>query len=205
MDKSLILEQPTTNSIFQEPWWLDAVAPGQWDELIVKRNNAIVARMPYVIKKRYGFTLLITPNLTQTLGPWIQQPRGKYVTQLAEQRKLLIELIDNLPPFDYFHQNFNYSVTDWLPFYWRDFQQTTMYTYMIEDLSNIDSIWDNMKDSARNIIRKAKKADIKVEQSDNIDLFLELNKLTFTRQGMPHLYSVDYIKRFDAAAKKHNA
>lgn len=37
--------------------------------------------------------------------------------------------IDNLPKFDYFNMNFHYSITNWLPFYWRGFKQTTRYTY----------------------------------------------------------------------------
>jgi lipid II:glycine glycyltransferase (peptidoglycan interpeptide bridge formation enzyme) len=205
MEKSIeVLESPT-NSLFQEPWWLEAVAPGRWDEVIIKRGDAVVARLPYITKKRYGFTLLITPNLTQTLGHWVRNSSEKYVVQLSEQRKLVNELIDNLPPFDYFHQNFHYSITDWLPFYWRGFEQTTCYTYIISNLKELDNIWKNMKESTKRQIRKAEKSGIKIEESDDIDLFLELNKLTFVRQGMSYIHSKDYIKRFDSAARQRGA
>ena len=40
---------PYANSVFEQPWWLDIVAPGQWHEVFVKdKQDHVVARMPYV-------------------------------------------------------------------------------------------------------------------------------------------------------------
>ena len=58
-----------TNSIFQQPWWLEVVAPGQWGEVVVKRGEEVAARMPNVNKKKYRLTALTMPPLTQTKGP----------------------------------------------------------------------------------------------------------------------------------------
>lgn len=194
-----------TNSIFQEPWWLDAVAPGQWGEATVKRNGKIVARLPYVKKKRFGLTFLIMPRLTANLGPWIQSFNGKYVKKLSAQRKLVTELIENLPPFDYFRQSFHYSITDWLPFFNHGFQQTTKYSYVIEDLTDLDKIWQAMEDKTRNDIRKAMKVGIKVVESDDIDSFLEVHKLTFARQCLPMPYPDSFVRRLDLACKQKQA
>ena len=30
---------PYANSLFEQPWWLDAVAPGQWEEALVTDAN----------------------------------------------------------------------------------------------------------------------------------------------------------------------
>ena len=35
-------------SIFQEHWWLDAVAPRQWKEVTIKEEGRIVGRLPYI-------------------------------------------------------------------------------------------------------------------------------------------------------------
>lgn len=40
---------PYANSIFEQPWWLDIVAPGNWDEVVVKQNEEIIARLPFVL------------------------------------------------------------------------------------------------------------------------------------------------------------
>ena len=40
-----------TNCIFEEPWWLDIVAPGEWHEATVEENGKVIARLPYVYSK----------------------------------------------------------------------------------------------------------------------------------------------------------
>jgi hypothetical protein len=49
------------NSIFEQPWWLDAVAPNAWDCLEIKENDHVVARWPMVKRKRLGFALYGMP------------------------------------------------------------------------------------------------------------------------------------------------
>lgn len=192
------------NSIFQQPWWLDAVAPGQWGEVVVKRGDEIAARLPYVIKKKYGLTALTMPPLTQTLGPWIRPSKAKYARQISEQKQYMNELIEQLPDVDYFCQNFSPNITNWLPFYWRGFNQTTSFTYRLHNLDNLDCVWDGFLANIRTDIRKAEKALI-VRTDLTIDDFLLINSLTFKRQGMELPYSHNLVKRLDNACETHNA
>ncbi len=196
---------PYINSLFQQPWWLDAVAPGQWHEITIKRGNEIVLRFPYVIEKKNGFTSLIMPGNTQTLGPWLKPMTGKHCSRLSLQKELMTELIQQLPPHDRFYQRFHYSITNWLPFYWNGFTQTTRYTYVIEDLSNLDRVWDDMKSNIRNKIRKAEKSGVKVVDTDDIDTFLDLNELTFKRQGLPVPCSREFVRSINSACVRKNA
>lgn len=197
-----ILEVP--GPIFNQPWWLEALAPGQWGAVTTEKNGELVARMPYVIKKRYGLTVITMPPLTQTLGPWIRPSEAKYTNMLAEQKELMTDLIKKLPPFHYFRQLFHNSITNWLPFYWQGFQQTTLYTYVIEDLSDPDAVWAGMKDSVRRAVHKAEK-QVKVRDDLGVDKFLDLNSMTFARQGRELPYSKDLVRRLDAACAEHVA
>jgi hypothetical protein len=43
-----------THTLFEQPWWLDAVAPNVWGAVEISRGNSIVARLPYVVEKRWG-------------------------------------------------------------------------------------------------------------------------------------------------------
>ena len=70
-------ETPCAHALFQQPWWLDAVAPGAWDAAIVTKDGEIVGRLPYVRMRRFGLTILGQPLLTQFLGPWIKPGTGK--------------------------------------------------------------------------------------------------------------------------------
>jgi hypothetical protein len=194
------------NSIFQKPWWLEAVAPGQWGAAEVKQGNEIIARLPYVRRRKFGRTILNQPMLTQTLGPWLRSSNAKYANQLAEQKKLMTELIHQLLPFDYFSQNFHYTITNWLPFYWQGFTQTTRYTYVIDDLSDIGKVWDGMLPNIRKDIKKAQnRFGIEVCTDLGIDAFLDVLELTFKRQGKQSPYPRDFVRRLDSACIAHDA
>src|SRR5215472_9636775 len=78
----------TSYCIFQEPWWLDAVAPGAWLSLEVTRGARIVARMPIVPRRVCGFTIIRQPPLTPTLGPWVELSGITMAKRLTEEKKL---------------------------------------------------------------------------------------------------------------------
>jgi lipid II:glycine glycyltransferase (peptidoglycan interpeptide bridge formation enzyme) len=194
----------TTNSIFQTSWWLDAVMPNAWDTIELYQEGKVIARLPYAVKHKFGLTLFTMPSLTQTLGPWINPLTGKYATQLAQQKELFTSLIKQLPYHDLFNQCFHYSITNWLPFYWHGFSQTTRYTYVIEDLADLDKIWNDIQSNIRNKIRKAQK-EIVVRTDLGIEQFLDLNTMTFRRQGLALPYSRELVRRLDSACVDHQS
>lgn len=195
---------PYVNSIFQQPWWLEAVAPGRWREIVLRREGEVVARLPYVMKKKYGLKLITMPKLTQTLGPWLKISEGRYFKQISRRQEWLIDLINELPPHDYFLQYFHYSITDWLPFYWKGFTQTTYYTYIIEDLNNLDRNFFNFEHSKKKNIKKAEKLVIVCEDLSS-DAFYANHVLTLKKQGKVISYSYDLFRRIYEASYAHNS
>jgi lipid II:glycine glycyltransferase (peptidoglycan interpeptide bridge formation enzyme) len=192
----------TTHCIFQEPWWLDASAPNAWQSIEIEKNGKTVARLPYAIEKKKGLTLITAPPYTHTLGPWLAPTNAmKYAKHLSEQKDLLTELIDRLPPHDYFVQKFHPSITNWLPFHWKGFTQTSAYTYTIGDLSDLDAIWAGFQENTRREIRKAQKQQLLVESSEDIDYLYYLSKVTFERQNIdyPASSTVEKIRQIDRA------
>jgi Acetyltransferase (GNAT) domain len=200
-DNGVIAE---VTSIFQQPWWLDAVAPGMWSAVEIRREGELKARLPYVMDRRMGLRPLRQPLLTPFLGPWIRPSEGKYATQLAHQKELYTELIAQLPAHDYFSQTFHYSAENWLPFYWQGFQQTTRYTYVINDLTDLDHVWSEFQENIRRAIRKASKR-LRVHSEYGIDKFLNISELTFSRQGLPLPYSRESIRRLDDTCRARSA
>ena len=190
--------QQAPGSLFAQPWWLDAVAPGCWGEVAVEQDGRTVARMPYVLRRRFGLRLMAMPLLTASLGPAFAPQQGKYATRLARQHGLMETLLERLPAFDYFQQSFHHSVTNWLPFYWQGFSQTTRYTYVLDDLTDLDAVWSGTRDSVRRAIRKARKR-VAVRDDLGLNTFLELNRKTFARQNMSLPYSPELVARLDAA------
>jgi len=193
----------TSYNLFQEPWWLDAVAVGEWDEVVVKHGGQVVARLPFVHRKTLGSTWLLQPKLTPCLGPWLRPSNAKLTNRIAEEKELMQELIDALPQFDLFRQSFAPEVTYWLPFYWRGFSQTTRYTYRLSDLRNLASLWTGLRENIRREIRKAKKTVV-VRSDLDIDCFARTWALTFARQGARLPVSTDLLHRLDLACEKGN-
>jgi hypothetical protein len=187
-----------THSLFEQPWWLDAVAPGAWDAATVTSNGEVVGRLPYVRMRRFGLTILGQPPLTQFLGPWIKPGTGTAYERVEYEHEIMRELIAALPRYDVFVQECHHSIKNCLPFYWQGFAQSARYTYVIDDLSDHDKIWAELSTTARTHIRKAQRHVI-VRVTDDIETFIALNRMTFDRQGMAAPYSADLIRRLDAA------
>jgi hypothetical protein len=192
---------------FSKDWWLDAVCGQQnLDVVLLEKGNQAIASLPYLVKKKYGLTLLSTPSLTQTLGPWLRPFKAKYAKQVAEQKKIMTQLIKQLPSHDYFCQNFHYSVTNWLPFYWEGFSQTTRYTYVLQDLSDEKILWDGLLPNIRTDIKKAAnryKLDVRSDLS--VDDFLYVNEKTFKRQGRSLPYPRSLVYSIFKACSEHEA
>lgn len=192
------------SSIFQQPWWLNAVAPGMWSAAEVQKDGKLLARLPYIYKRKNALRLCTMPKLTQSLGPWLTPSRAKYSKSLKQQKDLMTSLIQQIPECDYFCQNFHYSITNWLPFYWHGFSQTTAYTYVIQDLGDLDKVWSGFQENIRTDIRKASK-NLSIRTDLGLENFLEINNLTFARQRKKIPYSHELVYRVDKACEQHQS
>jgi lipid II:glycine glycyltransferase (peptidoglycan interpeptide bridge formation enzyme) len=103
-----------------------------------------------------------------------------------------------LPPFDYFLQQFHYSITNWASFFWKGFDQTTRYTFVLEDLGDLNTVWQCFRGKIRTHIRKADK-QLTIRTDLGIDGFLDLNEMVFERQGLALPYARDLVRRLDRA------
>jgi hypothetical protein len=179
--------------IFSKSWWLDAVCgKGNWGVALVENDKEIIASMPFYIKKKIIFTIITMPVQTQTMGPYIKYPHGqKYKKRLSFEKKIMTQLIEQLPKVDMFIQSFNYNITNWLPFYWAGYKQSTNYTYVIEDLSNLDLVFANFNHSKKNNIKRAKNLVVKFDLS--AEDFYKNHKMTLAKQNAIIEYSFEHF------------
>ena len=196
-----------TIPIFSKDWWMDATCgEDNWDVLVVEKGGEIVASMPIYIKSKYGLKYITQAKLTQTNGIHIRYPKNqRYSKRLSFEKEVMNGIIDQLEELDiaYYQQSFNYSVTNWLPFYWRGFEQTTRYTYVIENLSDLDRVYNGFSKVVRKNIKKANPL-ANVYLSNDTKKFYQINTMTFERQGLQIRYSLEYLKRIDEICKKND-
>lgn len=191
--------------IFSKGWYLDAlVGADNWDLVTVKRNEKIVAALPYWKRKKAGFTMIDVPPLVKFMGPWISYPEGqKPSTKIAWEKEILFELVELLPSVSKYKQQFYYTFTNWLPFFWKDYKQTTKYSYIIQDTSDLEVVFANFAENIRRAIRKAEK-QVEVEDTTEIQRMAVLNDKTFKRQGKSAPYSFDVVEQMHAIVQSHS-
>ena len=96
--------------------------------------------------------------------------------------------MEQMPEVHFFQQNFHYTFTDWLPLKWMGYLQTTRYSYVIDDLKNLDAVWKTIHpDYKNNKIPKAKKI-LSVTHDESLKEFYQVNQKSFDRQKMTTLY-----------------
>jgi hypothetical protein len=192
------------NAIFQQPWWLDAVAPGQWDEVTCEHDGRVVARLPFVVRGRSRLRMLTQSSLTQTLGPWIERSDASPPRALGREHELLAELEAKLPPAQAFLQQFSPVVLNALPFHWAGYKLEARYTYRLEGLRSTDALWEGLRNNVRREIRKARK-QVTVLEGLGVDRFYDVLSKTYERQGIPTPHSLAELERLHYACARRGA
>jgi hypothetical protein len=199
-----VTEARCANAIFQQPWWLDAVAPGRWTETVIERDGRIVARLPYVVRGRGRLRMLTQPPLTQTLGPWVERSGAKPANAFADEMELLTALEAALPRAEAFLQDFSPTMLNALPFFWAGYRIEVRYTYRLEALDSEQALWDGLRGNIRREIRKARER-VEIRDDLGLDHFHFVWAKTFTRQGLEPPHSLVQFDRLDAACAVRGA
>ncbi|KGR76197.1 hypothetical protein CD29_17065 [Ureibacillus manganicus DSM 26584] len=200
-------ELENTIPLFSKGWWMDAVCGEDWDVILVEENDKIIAALPYYFEDHEGFKEIRKAPLTQNNGIWISYPPNqKYENRLSLEHRLMSAVIDEIEKLNInkYQQYYHYSITNHLPFFWRGYTQSTRYTYVIADTTNLDELYKNFSSSIRNKIRKAEKS-VSVVEDLSIEQFYQLNKMTFERQQLTIPYSLELVSRIDEECDKRNA
>ncbi len=189
--------------IFFQPWWLDAVCGEKWRAIVINHGNEPGLLFPVNFKEKSLIRSIVKPPFTPYLGPLIIYPKEQnYYNRLSYEQKLTTELRTELPDFHKFNVSFSPAVTNWLPWYWAGYRQTTRYTYRLEPQKEEEAL-QNVKESIRRQIKKASKS-LYISESDDPELFYRLNSKTFARQGKEMPYSKEDFLNLDAACLKEN-
>lgn len=189
-----------TVPLFFQPYWLDAACnPGNWDvALYMDKGGAIRGVWPYAIRRLGLWWVSRMPPLTPYLGIWFNYPLGlsNPHKRRAFERRVVSELLEQLPRVAYLKQSFMPNFTDWLPFYWNGFHQYTYYTYEILPGASQTVLFQNLKGNVRNKLRKAV-ARLICELSENLAQLYLLVEMSFQRQGLAAPFPYALLQRID--------
>ena len=185
--------------LFMQHWWMDTVCFGKsWDVALALDGDRLLGAMPFLYGRKWGLSYVLQPQLTQFSGPLFCYPdnlspshridfENRTVALLLDQlerRRLAYVLIHCAP-----------SVSNWLPFYWAGFSQTTRYTYRINDISDLDSLFRSfdLQTRQRKINRYADSTSVRFDM-DPAD-FAAFHARYWNSKGKRDLLSADFIDR----------
>lgn len=193
-------------SVFGKDWWLDSVCgEDNWDVCLVENDEGIIASLPYYRTRKIGFNIISMPVFTQTMGLYIKYPSGlKRDEKLSYEKKILDNLMNQIPSISFFQQSYKYTLTNWLPFYWKGYNQTTRYTYLIEDIINLEQVFDGFSRSKKKNIKKSEKI-VSVKFDLPAKEFYQNHRETLSKQNKVISYDFDTFNLMYKNAYKNDS
>ncbi|MDR1097970.1 MAG: GNAT family N-acetyltransferase [Tannerella sp.] len=187
--------------VFSRDWWLDAACNNDWKVLMLEKKGRVYAAMPLYIPCK---NVVSMPDYTQTMGIWFAAGAedAGYLSVLERRQAACKSLIEQMGRYRSFLQNFSYGFTDWLPFYWAGYTQTTRYTYILHAIGDFDKTLSRMSRQTRRNLKRAGERQLTVHRGIDTDDFIRVQSLTFERQGMRNKQSPVVLRRLVDAARE---
>jgi len=188
-------------------WWINIVTDNDFRICaLFDDHQRIVAGivLPFYSTKRISM-----PDFTQMLGILFEDftlqnniRLQKQLTHQKEYTRLLFDFIER--DFRSFDINFSYNYTYWLPLFWRGYQQTTRYTYVIDmkDYRPEDEFSRFSKGHKWIINRARRNPDLSICETDDIEEYINESAKTFERRGVRRPYDVEMLRSLHAEIQK---
>ena len=176
---------------------METVCQGkEWDvALATDADGRVAAAMPYLTGSRYGLRYVLQPQLTQYNGPWFRPG-----TDMSVASRRLAAAIRGLRPV-LFQQSFAPAVTCFDG--WEGFERTERVTYRIEDLSDLQRVYDGFDKSRRQ--RQIRRAERLLTPDEGLTptAFATFHAAYWQSRGQRDLLSHDFIVRVvDTACRR---
>lgn len=197
------VDKSPQGSIFNKTWYMDAVQTDFKIYVCIDKENNILGGM---LLPESNPEYFVMPMLTQTLGILLKDfSELKYVNKISKEKDIIESLINSIPNFKNYSINFNYNFNNWLPFMWKGYNQYCKYTYVIEDLLDLDKVKSEFRYNIKYDINKALKNKMKIIEDLPIEELYKINKSTFMRQNLQIPYSLEFVKNLDKQMKSKNS
>lgn len=193
--KKICEEQENIPIFLRFNWYNSLFSENDWDVVVEEHNDKVVGFLPYYVVKKVNFKVIVPPALTPYQGVWLDyNDEQKYTNKLSFEKKVITSLISKLPKVDSFKQKFYPDYTNWLPFYWKGFSQTTRYTYILHNISNTDLLFADFRENIRREIRKAEKC-LSISVLDTMDELYQLKVKAYQESKENYPFSLSLLRK----------
>lgn len=191
---------------FNRAWWLDAVCgPKQWGVALAEdKRGKLAAALPYFKSKLLGLPSLRQPPIMPYMGVWRypDYQRASVADRFTLDRKLVPQLLEQLPKAVLHTQKLHPSTDNWMPFLWAGYQQQLRYHFIMPQLADLQDVYRKFNRSVRNSVKQGSKQLDLVEEAD-IERLYSLLTTTFDRQGLALPLTFALVKQLEAAVQQY--
>ncbi len=191
--------------LFMQPWWLDGVCAGKhWDVLLVRdENGAVIAAMPYLIRKRFWMRYILMPQETQIGGVWIR-------SDLQGDRSLAQKIAEDITAqlkdlrLAYYYQQ--YPIGSAMPARLQPlgFKVKERITYRVDDLADVEQVISTFSKNKKRQLQKA--AALHVDMNLSAEDFYIFHKQCLAEQGKEISYTREFfLVMFRKTQRHHNS
>src|SRR5579859_5669759 len=173
-------------TIFHEPWWLDVVSSGRFQEIQETIDGKCVGRLPYLLSKRCGMTVIGMPMLTHFLGPAVDEGNGNETTRRIKRITITKALLARLPRASCLWIKFHRDTTDTLAFQAAGYLNGVQFTSEVGPAPE-NELWAGMRDTVRRVIRRASE-QLNVVDLQDPDRFVAFYEKNLRDRGVRNNY-----------------
>jgi hypothetical protein len=195
LDNTFYLENCTDKfPLFFQPYWLKSVTL-QWKAIsLVNSSNQLIGAYIYC----YNDNRVYMPSFTPFLGPWLlEQCSNKEVFSLLEKAT------EELSKFKFIEQKWSPKYINWLPFYWKNYNQSTRFTQVIKYNPDVKEMIALYKNNVKRDIKYVTKKLV-IKEFIDISLLYQMIFKSFKRRALPPPVSLEELESFLTKLKQHN-
>ena len=187
----------TRKSIFHQDWWLDAVAPSEWQEVTATRGDTIVGYLRYVERTRYGLSVCEMPKICRFLGPVVSVEAQKSEARSRAMHAIIKELLAPLAKHDHVKMVLDTGFTELSAFLASGYDVRVQPTLLLNCRQPLNVLWAGLRDKTRNLVRRARE-DLCVREIADVGQFVRLYDANL--EGEASYFDVASLYRLHAAA-----
>jgi len=196
-----LVEKSPHGTVFHKSWWLETTGGdfeilGCWNS-----DGELSAGIPLPKKRRNGLSLCHPPALTPYLGPVFDLSRADSARDsLYLMRSQGESLARAIQGFDSFCQIAGTEAPDFQGFLWAGFQIEVGYTFRFSAGTTPEQALHEAARTHRQKLKPTRNEGVVVECGADVSALIELNNLTFSRQGRSAPYSESLVSALLNAA-----
>ncbi len=143
-------------TVFHEKWWLDAIAPGRWREVVCVRGGQVVGSLPFEELSLGRLKICAMPQATHVLGPFLEIRPSKAESLSRTTQSITACLLEKIGKHDHVEMILGTEYTDITPFLHAGFEVKPHPTLLLNCVPPLPDLWAGLRDKTRNVIRRAR-------------------------------------------------